>query len=180
MREPEFYLGKPIRSLQTMLRHISEADSRILPLIPDGFYGRNTYASVRSFQQAYGLPDTGEVDPITWDAIVAVHNKILPERFSPITAPVWPSAQAVAPGETNYHIFLVQAMLAVLADFFPAVQSPTLTGILDPVTEAGLRWVQTAGGLPVTGALNTATWHYLNGLYRIMAGNGIPSVQGVG
>jgi len=38
MREPAFYLGKPVRSLQTMLRHISEEDTRILPLIPDGVF----------------------------------------------------------------------------------------------------------------------------------------------
>lgn len=172
MREPEFYLGKPVRSLQTMLRHISEADARILPLIPDGYYGGSTYASVRSFQQAYGLSDTGVVDSFTWDAIVSVHDRILPDRFSPVTVPIWPTAQTVVPGEANDHIFLVQAMLAVLSNYFPELQPPTLTGILDPVTEAGLQWVQTAGKLPVTGALNTVTWHYLNGLYRIMAGSG--------
>ena len=79
MREPEFYLGKPVRSLQTMLRHISEEDTRILPLIPDGVFGGNTYASVRSFQQTYQLPDTGAVDSSTWNSIVStsfVHSDV--------------------------------------------------------------------------------------------------------
>ena len=52
MREPEYYLGRPVRSLQTMLRQIADTDSRVLPVIPDGHYGKSTYASVRSFQEA--------------------------------------------------------------------------------------------------------------------------------
>ena len=172
MRAPEFYLGKPVRSLQTMLRHISEYDARILPLIPDGFFGGNTYASVRSFQQTYGLQDTGLVDSSTWEAIVSVHNRILPERFSPVILPVWPSGYRVSPGEASDHLFLVQAMLTVLSKYFPNQQPPALTGILDTPTESGLKWLQTAGNLPVTGALDNITWHYLNGLYRIVVGSG--------
>ena len=172
MREPEFFLGKPVRSLQTMLRHISDVDPRVLPLIPDGYYGRNTYASVRSFQQAYGLPETGQVDLPTWEAIVAVHNQVLPARFPPITAPIWPAGQTIQPGQANLHLYLVQAMLTVLARFFPALQAPAFTGILDPATAEGLRWVQKASGLPETGALNTVTWHNLNNLYRVVASNG--------
>ena len=172
MREPEFYLGKPVRSLQTMLRHISEEDIRILPLIPDGVFGGNTYASVRSFQQTYQLPDTGTVDSSTWDAIVSVHNQLLPTRFSPGILPVWPSGNCILPGEANDHIFLIQAMLAAISRYFSTQTAPSLTGTLDEATENGLRWVQSAGGLTATGALDTTTWHYLTALYRIMTGSG--------
>jgi len=172
MRKPEFYLGKPVRSLQTMLRHISEEDTRILPLIPDGVFGGNTYASVRSFQQTYQLPDTGTVDSSTWDAIVSVHNQLLPTRFPPSILPVWPSDYRILPGESNDHIFLIQAMLAAISRYFPTQAAPALTGTLDEATENGLRWLQSAGGLTVTGTLDTTTWHYLTGLYRIMTGSG--------
>ena len=97
MREPEYFLGKPVQSLQTMLRHIADADPRVLPLIPDGYYGPNTYASVLSFQQAYGLPETGQVDPETWDRIVAVHDMVFPNRVPPVTSPIWPAGQVIEP-----------------------------------------------------------------------------------
>lgn len=172
MREPEFFLGNPVRSLQTMLRQISDADPRVLPLIPDGFYGANTYASVRSFQEAYGLPVTGEADLPTWEAIVEVHNRILPEIMPPTTQPVWFPGQSVQPGDYNIHLYLVQAMLLALSRYYPELEAPQVTGTLDAVTERDLKWIQRAAGLPETGILNTLTWHTLNGLYRTTTGTG--------
>ena len=166
------YLGKPVQSLQTMLRHISDLDPRVLPVIPDGHYGPNTYASVRSFQEAYGLPVTGQTDQQTWDAISAVHNQLLPQLTVPVIVPVCSTGQTIYPGQSNYHLYLVQAMLAALSHFFPQLERTQLTGILDPATETGLLWIQKASGIPETGALNTETWHYLNGLYRTMTGEG--------
>lgn len=180
MREPEYFLGKPVQSLQTMLRHIADADSRVLPLIPDGYYGPNTYASVLSFQQAYGLPETGQVDPETWDRIVAIHDMVFPNRVPPVTSPIWSAGQVIEPGQSNNHLYLVQAMLTVLAKFFPTLEAPPINGVLDPSTAAGLRWLQRASGLPETGALNTATWHSLNNLYRVTTSNGQPIGSSVG
>ena len=172
MREPEAYFGRPVYSLQTMLRQIADADSRVLPVVPDGRYGRNTYASVRSFQEAHGLPPTGTADRETWDAIVREHNKILPELIPPATRPLWISGRSVEPGQCSIHLYLVQGLLTALSVLYPEVTVPPMSGCLDPVTEAGLRWVQKTAGLPQTGILNTATWHALNGLYRVAAGEG--------
>lgn len=172
MREPEAYLGRPVYSLQTMLRQISDADPRVLPVIPDGQYGRNTYASVRSFQQAYGMPPTGIADLPTWDAIVQAHNRVLPELISPVIRPLWISGKSVLPGECNIHIHLVQGALIALAKLYPEITPPQVTGCLDPVTADGLRWVQRLSDLPQNGILNTATWHALNGLYRVAVGKG--------
>lgn len=172
MRQPEYYLGRPILSLQTMLRQISDVDSRILPVVPDGYYGQSTYASVRSFQQAYGLPTTGEADAVTWDTIAAVFQQAGLERFPPAIQPVWGLTQTVEPGQFNYHIYLVQGMLAALSNFFPAVALPPLDGILGPVTEQGLLWVQRAAGIAENGALNSLTWNYLTGVYRATTGDG--------
>lgn len=174
MREPEYCLGRPVRSLQTMLRRISETDSRILPVIPDGFYGQSTYASVRSFQQVYGLPPTGEADALTWDTVSAVFQQTALERFPPAALPIWGVDQVVNPGEFNYHVYLVQGMLAALACFFPALATPQSDGILNTATEQGLRWIQKAAGIAETGQLSTLTWNFLTGLYRTTTGNGVP------
>lgn len=172
IRFPEYYLSKPVLSLQTMLRQISASDSRILPIIPDGYYGKSTYAAVRSFQQAYNLPDTGDADLETWAAIAKVFDQTVVIQTPPTTRPIWPTDRVLRPGSSNYHLYLVQAMLIVLSDVFPDLQSPNVTGALDKETQAGLKWVQHAADLPETGTLDTATWHALNGLYRIMAGDG--------
>lgn len=172
MREPEAYLGRPVYSLQTMLRQIADSDSWVLPVVPDGRYGRNTYASVRSFQQAYGLPPTGSVDLPTWNAIVAAHNEVLPELIAPVIRPLWISGKSVLPGQCNIHLYLVQGLLTALSKLYPEITAPQMTGCLDMETEANLRWVQKIAGLPETGILNTATWHALDGLYRVAVGEG--------
>ena len=166
-------LNEPqIQNLQTMLRTISQTDPRVLPVIPDGIYGSNTFASVLSFQSSRGLAQTGEVDRNTWDAIVATYDEAAPLLTLPGTTPAWSIGQSVQPGQFNYHIYLVQAMLAALSDFFPEFPTPALSGVLDDATQNGLRFIQAASSLPQTGVLDSATWYYLNGLYRAMTKDG--------
>lgn len=169
-RAPEFYLGKPIFSLQTMLRQISFLDQRVLPVIPDGVFGPNTFAAVRSFQTAYGLPPTGRADLATWNAVADAYQTALTAVFAPTVMPFWPMGQTIRPGERDGSVYLVQAMLHVLAKQFSGLTAPSLTGALDQATAAGLRWVQAASDLKPTGELDSATWLHLNGLYRIAAG----------
>ena len=168
MRTPEYYAGRPISSLQTMLRLISETDTGVLPVIPDGKYGENTYASVLSFQDVSSLPLTGEVDVLTWNKIVHAYDRALPQTTSPSIAPLWPIYYTVRPGQFDRHIYLIQAMLIALVESFPQYEAPEVNGTLDDTTQQGLRWVQKAAGLSQTGALDTATWNYLNALYRTM------------
>ncbi len=172
MREAQDYLNRPVLSLQTMLRQLSDLDDAVLPLIPNGQYGKNTFASVRSFQQAAGLPATGLADLATWTALRLVHDRALELLRTPTTEPQWEVAQSVSPGEENLHLYLVQAMLTALASFFPQLTAPVPSSTLQEDTAAGLRFVQEAAGLPVTGVLDTLTWHALNDLYRVTVGTG--------
>ena len=70
MRPPESFIAQPIRSLQTMLRVISEIDKRIPTVVPDGIYGSTTQQAVTAFQRQHGLPATGVVNQDTWEHIV--------------------------------------------------------------------------------------------------------------
>lgn len=173
MRHPMFYPGRPITSLQTMLRQISDVDARVSPVIPDGQYGGSTYASVRSFQHANSLPADGSTDLNTWNAVVDAFDRSIHSVQIPNLTPQWSSKQSVQPGAFNYHLYVVQAMLAALADFFPTLSPPPITGTLDATTQEGLKWVQTAGGIEATGALNTATWNDLNAIFRTVIGTGV-------
>ncbi len=81
-----FYVGMPIRTLQTMLRAISRLNSGVPPVIPDGIYGANTVSSVSGFQQTFGLPVTGVVNEGTWNAIVRIYDDSLdPETVGEVT-----------------------------------------------------------------------------------------------
>ena len=69
MRSAESFVGQPVRSLQTMLRAISEYNGSIPTVIPDGIYGNETRDSVIIFQRNNNIPPTGIVDQLTWDEI---------------------------------------------------------------------------------------------------------------
>ena len=56
MKPTSSFLGQPIRSLQTMLRVLSEHNDEYKTLIPDGIYGPDTISAVRIFQQKTDCP----------------------------------------------------------------------------------------------------------------------------
>ncbi len=150
MRETVQLLGRPIFNLQTMLRLLSQTNSRILPLVPDGIYGANTYASIRSFQEYHVLPATGETDLATWNKVVEEYNAALQEL----------------PAPEGLH--LVQAMLRAISEYYPAIAPPEVTGIMNPRTVIGIRWIQASANLPPTGTITPATQEALYILYRTL------------
>ena len=170
MRPPESFIGQPIRSLQTMLRVIAEDDPSYVPTIPDGIYGPETVQAVTVFQRNHGLPVTGITDQQTWDAVVAQY---IPARISQDTA--WPleitlnPGQIIRKGERHPHIYLVQAILAVLADTYSSITGPRSTGILDEATADALAVFQSMNGLRATGNLDKQTWKHLALHYPLAA-----------
>ena len=169
---PAYYLNRPIESLQTMLQTISDHDPNVLPVIPDGVFGRGTYASVLSFQKTQGLPPTGDLTPETWAAVARVYQTLYPKNTPVLAEPVWETNRVLMPNDSNYHLFLIQGLLAALSFLFADLPKPELTGMLDTATQTGLRWVQQASDLEPTGALDTQTWYYLTQLYRTVIGDG--------
>ena len=173
MHNSSHYRGKPVESLQYMLRRISDVDTTVLPVIPNGLYEENTYASVLSFQQSNKLPLTGEVDLLTWTSIAAAYDSLRPYTEVPAIFPTWDSTQTVPPGDYNYHLYLAQAMLSVIAEFLADFPTPPVNGVLNTATKEGLLRIQKTANLSPTGALDNATWHYLSALYRALSENGV-------
>lgn len=58
--------GKAVTTIQEQLNKISTAYSAIPKLSVDGIFGQNTAKSVKVFQKAFNLPQSGIVDYPTW------------------------------------------------------------------------------------------------------------------
>lgn len=125
MRPPESFLGQPIRSLQTMLRVIAEADPSHISVIPDGIYGPETMNAVSDFQRRHGLPVTGVTNQETWEAIVAVYTPALVEidQAQPINVILNPG-QVIRRGQRHPNVYLAQSILTVLAQVYKSVALP--------------------------------------------------------
>lgn len=162
MRPPESFIGQPIRSLQTMLRVIAENDPSHERIIPDGIYGPETMSAISSFQRLHGLPQTGVTDSKTWDAVVELYEEaLIQQQEAESLQVILNPGQVIRKGERHPHLYLVQAILAVLSQAYESIGKPSSSGILDEATADALASFQAISGLPMTGHLDKQTWRHL-------------------
>ena len=172
MRPDSSFVEQPVRSLQTMLRVIALDDGRYQNIIPDGIYGPDTFNAVTAFQRQNNIPITGIVDQQTWDAIVAIYEPALirvgkAEKIEILLEP----GVVFTLGDSDPHIYLIQAMLAQLADSFIQIPHPAHTGTLDHETVRSLRAFQRFAGIPDNGNADRITWKNLSKQFTLNVHN---------
>ena len=89
--------GEKVKLLQYMLAMLSEYIPEIPPVAVDGIYGKATRAAVLAAQRRFRLPETGVVDPETWQAIYGqfsgIENTTLrSEESFPVSGTMTPAA----------------------------------------------------------------------------------------
>ena len=103
-RDPSYFVGRPVESMQYMLRVLSQGDNRLIPVTPDGIYGQNTMAAVIALQRANGLPSTGVMNLTTWEALVRQYRReSVRQDFAEPIRPILNPGQVLSPGQVNYH-----------------------------------------------------------------------------
>lgn len=160
----------PIRTvteIQRMLRLISFYNDDVLSVIPDGIFGNDTAQSVSSFQNAFLIPQTGEVDNHTWNMIVEEYKRILEdEKLIASTVVFDEFIGDIFPGEANVGLYVIQAMLLALSEEFDNIERVYVTGVLDRATEDAVRMVQTIGGITPNGVIDRNFVNVLSRLYN--------------
>ena len=168
----ESYPGTPLRIgstgpfvtvIQTALNRISQNYPAIPKISPvDGIFGEQTEAAVRQFQQIFSLVQDGIVGKATWYQINRIYVAVL--RLAELQSQgqqqffigSYPSDLSL--GDTGDYVSKVQYMLNVLSDFIPSIPPLTETGTYDIATRDAVRAFQQYAGLPITGAVDAATW----------------------
>ncbi len=167
------YPGTPLRTgstganvvvLQTSLNRIAQSYPAI-PKIPavDGIFGPRTEASVRAFQQIFGLTPDGVVGPATWYEVVRIYVAInslaeLRSQGQQFYAVNWSAPNALQPGDTGDKVRYLQYMLSVLSAYIPEIPRLTVDGIYGQNTRAAVLAAQRRFQLPETGTVDPATW----------------------
>ncbi|MBQ3251814.1 MAG: peptidoglycan-binding protein [Oscillospiraceae bacterium] len=170
MRPDESFVEQPIRSLQTMLRVLALDDNRYLLLVPDGIYGPETANAVTAFQRQNNIPISGIADQVTWEAIAAAYEPAIvrvgkAEKIEILLEP----GVVFTLGDTDPHIYLIQAMLAQLADEHKQIPRPAHSGTLDELTARSLQAFQRYAGLPENGNADRVTWKNLSRQFTLSA-----------
>lgn len=162
MKPERSYYNQPIRSLQTMLRTIALFNDEFQRIIPDGIYGPETQAAIRTFQRNRGLPITGTTNQQTWDEVVRMYDaaqvELSPARFIDDHLP---SEFPFTRGDRAPRLKLAQCMLCEIGDRYSCICTPEISGQMDEMMMNSIMEFQNLSALPVTGILDKTTWNHL-------------------
>ena len=174
------YPGTPLRRgstgpnvvvLQTAINRIAQ-NYPAIPKIPavDGVFGSRTEASVRAFQQIFGLTADGIVGPATWYEVVRLYTGVnslseLRSQGQQFYAINWSPPNGLGPGDTGEKVRLLQYMLSVLSNFIPSIPPLSVDGVYGPATRSAVLAAQRRFNLPETGTVGQQTWDEIYSQY---------------
>ena len=156
--------GPEVVVIQTELNRIAQ-DYPSIPKVPevDGIYGPKTEASVRRFQEIFGLDVDGVVGRSTWYELVRLYTAV--NRLSELRslgqtfyANSWEYPNALNQGDRGEGVRHLQYMLSVLSEFIPQIPEVEIDGIFGPATRNAVIAAQRYLDLPQTGAVDEDTW----------------------
>ena len=138
------------------------------PAIPklanvDGIYGSRTEASVRRFQEIFGLAPDGIVGKATWYALVRLYTAVtrlseLRSQGQQFYAISWAYPNGLRSGDTGDKVRHLQYMLSVLSSYINSIPRVEVDGIFGPATRSAVVAAQRFFGLPQTGVVDENTW----------------------
>ena len=156
--------GPSVVTVQVELNRISQN----YPAIPklsqvDGIFGSATEASVRRFQEIFGLTPDGIVGQATWYALIRIYTAVtmlseLRSQGQRFYANSWANTDPIESGDRGVKVEHLQYMLSVLSAYIPEIPPVNIDGIFGPATRAAVIAAQRRFGLPQTGVVNFETW----------------------
>ncbi|MDR0992395.1 MAG: peptidoglycan-binding protein [Ruminococcus sp.] len=159
-----------IQEIQNYLRLISFQNADIPTILPTGIYDSQTREAVTRFQEAAGLPATGEIDKATWDEIVAEYKQVEAYLSAVGSISPFPSRQLqLKQGDRSTTIFMLQSLIATLAMHYINIPRITVDGYFGPDTEVAVKVLQKVVGLPETGIVDDKTWDCMAKVYNVLA-----------
>ncbi|MBQ6840041.1 MAG: peptidoglycan-binding protein [Oscillospiraceae bacterium] len=175
--------GPSIVVIQVSLNRIAQSYPAI-PKIPvvDGIYGSRTEASVRTFQEVFGLTPDGIVGPATWYAIVRLYTAVtslseLRSEGQQFYAVNWSPPGSLQIGSTGDKVRQLQYMLSVLSAYIPSIPPLDIDGIYGQSTRAAVLAAQRRFQLPETGTVDTATWNEIYDQYSGIENTSLRSTE---
>lgn len=164
--------GNEVRILQVELNRIAQNYPAIPVIYPaNGIFGESTIESVRTFQEVFGLPQTGIVNKSTWYRIKYIYTAVkgLSELVSEgLTeeeiSDIW--QEDLRRGDYGQPVRVLQYYLNVISYFNPEIPSTPGTGVFNEAVENQVKAFERFYGLNPDGVVDFRTWVYINRIYN--------------
>lgn len=169
---PDFTLnqgeqGFYVLLLQLLLNYISVFYPSVPRVSRDSIFGAQTANSLRAFQKAFGLEQTGVVTPDVWQALFNTVFDIIKETIEYLPDSGYPGTPLKL-GDRNEAVRLMQTYLNALSARYPNISPITADGVFGPATQREVLALQRDNALPQTGEIDAATWERIVELYKFM------------
>lgn len=156
--------GPSVVTVQVELNRIAQ-NYPAIPKIPavDGIFGDRTEASVRRFQEIFGLTPDGIVGPATWYALVRLYTGVLSlselrSLGQTFYANAWLYPEGLQQGARGIKVRHLQYMLSMLSQYISEIPPLEVDGIFGPATRNAVIAAQRRFGLETTGVVDPETW----------------------
>lgn len=156
--------GNAVRSMQYYLAVVGAYYASVLPISITGTYDDATTASVRSFQQTFGLPPTGITDRQTWNDLYAAYLGILESQPNDTCVQLYPDL-VLREGITDPAVRTLQQYLTYISQFDASIPAVSDTGYFGPLTRSAVQAFQRQYGLTPNGIVGAVTWDAIAGAY---------------
>ncbi|MBR4881802.1 MAG: peptidoglycan-binding protein [Clostridia bacterium] len=172
--------GDFVRVVQLLLAFVSQYEESVPPVTVTGYYGPETTAAVRGFQQTYGLTPDGILGEQTYSQLYDVYERIIesipPEQFTDTAIP-FPGTELQL-GDEGEDVVILQEYLNYIATTYTAIPTVTVDGIFGPATDAAVIAFQNLFGITPSGIVGILTWSAIADIYtELRLGNLVSPTQ---
>lgn len=166
--------GLPVYTIQLFLGYVGYYEESVQAPPFSGYYGPETTASVRSFQQTYGLAVDGIVGRDTYSTLFDVYRSIIDSlpssEFEGAARPY--RGYPMELGEESEDVRYLQEYLNVISERYPAIPRLEVTGVFGPDTRDAVEEYQRIFGITPSGIVGAVTWNSITSKYdEIRLGN---------
>ena len=172
--------GDFVRVIQLLLAFVSQYEESVPPLTVSGYYGPETTAAVRSFQQTYGLTPDGILGEQTYSQLYDVYERIIesipPEQFADTAIP-FPGTELQL-GDEGEDVALLQEYLNFIAQTYTEIPTVEVTGVFGADTDAAVIAFQNLFDITPSGIVGILTWSAIADIYtELRLGNLVSPTQ---
>ncbi len=172
--------GDFVRVIQLLLAFVSAYEESVPPLAVTGYYGPETTAAVRSFQQTYGLTPDGIMGVNTYSQLYDVYERIIqsipPEQFTDTAIP-YPGTELQI-GDEGEYVTTLQEYLNFIGQTYTAIPPVTVTGVFGSDTQDAVIAFQDFFDITPSGIVGILTWSAIADIYtELRLGNMVAPTQ---